>query len=434
MLSIRQEFLVKFRYSVHFTRGLFEPGNPLFRDVVRDGATHLPKKVIFAVDEGLISCHPGLVPSVERYCKESRSIIDLARPPLILPGGEAAKNDPQHITAIQEAIDAGGICRHSFVVAIGGGAFLDLVGYAAATAHRGVRLIRAPTTVLAQNDSGVGVKNGVNAFGKKNFIGAFAPPYAVLNDFDFLTTLSDRDWRSGTAEAIKVALIKDAGFFDFIERESARLANRETPPMERLIYECAKLHLNHIATNGDPFETGSSRPLDFGHWAAHKLEQLTGYELRHGEAVAIGIALDSTYSYLAGFLGETQWQRILKLLSDLGFKLYAREMSLYLDRRDDHRSILRGLREFREHLGGQLTVMLLKEIGRGVETHDLEERIIRESIYTLESRFQLSARPPVNIDARLGLAPQPVHPQSPGARPSDFDKDRKTISCKEDRL
>jgi len=383
MVSIQQLFQVEFHYSVHFTRGLFAPDNPLLSDVVRDGAARLPKKAIFAVDEGLIPYHPHLIPSIEKYCEEHRSVIDLARPPLTLPGGEAAKNNPQYVAAIQEVIDAAGICRHSFVIAVGGGAFLDLAGYAAATAHRGIRLIRAPTTVLAQNDSGVGVKNGINAFGKKNFLGTFAPPYAVLNDFDFLTTLSDRDWRSGMAEAIKVSLIKDAGFFDFIEKDAERLANREMAPMERLIYECAWLHLNHIGANGDPFETGSSRPLDFGHWAAHKLEQLTGYELRHGEAVAMGVALDSTYSHLAGFLGAAQWRRILKLLSKLGFKLYAPEMSLYLDRRDDHRSILRGLSEFREHLGGLLTIMLLRDIGKSFETNELHEEIIRESISQL---------------------------------------------------
>ena len=93
------------------------------------------------------------------------------------------------------------------MVAIGGGAVLDAVGYAAATAHRGVRLIRVPTTVLSQDDSAVGVKNGINAFGKKNFVGSFAPPHAVLNDFDLLRTLQDRDWRAGISEAVKVALL-----------------------------------------------------------------------------------------------------------------------------------------------------------------------------------------------------------------------------------
>jgi 3-dehydroquinate synthase len=205
------------------------------------------------------------------------------------------------------------------VLGIGGGAVLDMVGYAAATAHRGIRLIRVPTTVLAQNDSGVGVKNGINAFGKKNFLGTFAPPYAVLNDIDFLTTLDDRDWRSGIAEAVKVALIKDANFFEFITTNAKALARRDMDSMQHLVYRCAQLHLNHIANSGDPFEKGSSRPLDFGHWAAHKLEQLTHYNLRHGEAVAIGIALDTTYSYMAGMLSRSDWQQVLETAENIRF-------------------------------------------------------------------------------------------------------------------
>jgi 3-dehydroquinate synthase len=108
-----------------------------------------------------------------------------------------------------------------------------------------------------------------------------------------LESLPDRDWRSGTAEAVKVALIKDRIFFQSIEESAAALMQRDSHAMERLIYRCAQLHLEHIS-GGDPFETGSSRPLDFGHWAAHKLEQLTNYNLRHGEAVAIGISRESS--------------------------------------------------------------------------------------------------------------------------------------------
>ena len=117
---------------------------------------------------------------------------------------------------------------------------------------------------------------------------------------------------------------------------------------------------------GDPFETGSSRPLDFGHWAAHKLEQLTNYNLRHGEAVAIGIALDVTYSYLTGMLSEESWDRIIRVLLDLGLPVYAPEL--------ETRDLFAGLSEFREHLGGQLTILLLREIGEPVEVHEIERR------------------------------------------------------------
>jgi 3-dehydroquinate synthase len=275
--------------------------------------------------------------------------------------------------------------RHNYVLVVGGGALLDMVGLAAATAHRGVRLIRIPTTTLAQDDSGVGVKNGINAFGKKNFVGTFAPPFAVINDFSLLATLSLRDKRAGFVEAVKVACIRDAAFFDWIEQNAVALAAFEPEPTRRLIFRSAELHLNHIATGGDPFEMGSARPLDFGHWAAHKLEQLSEYRLRHGEAVAIGIALDVTYARLRGLLAPVAAARVLSLLERLGFELFASELL----HTDEHGQLLvvAGLEEFREHLGGELTITLLSDIGQGVEVHEMDSRAVIRAIEILRSDF-----------------------------------------------
>jgi 3-dehydroquinate synthase len=384
MLPIHQSIQVTYHYSVHFTNHLFAHENLLLRDVINVGDGKLPKKILCVVDSGVCQYHPDLLDAISAYCHSHKSSLSLVCPPLIIEGGEGAKNDPLHVTTIQEAIHCYGICRHSYVIVVGGGALIDIVGYAAATAHRGVRLIRVPTTVLAQNDSGVGVKNSVNAFGKKNFIGTFAPPIAVLNDAHFLTTLSARDWRSGISEAIKVALLKDVEFFDFIEKKAEQLIERDMQAMLWLVYHCAQLHLDHIATGGDPFEFGSSRPLDFGHWAAHKLEQLSNYTLRHGEAVAIGIALDSTYSYLVGWLPLQDWRRILRLFSTLGLAVYAPELSMHLYDRGNPSCIFAGLQEFKEHLGGQLTLPLLERIGRGIEVNEVDEQRMIKSIVLLE--------------------------------------------------
>jgi 3-dehydroquinate synthase len=261
---------------------------------------------------------------------------------------------------------------------------LDVVGLAAATAHRGVRHVRIPTTTLSQADSGVGVKNGINAFGKKNFIGTFAPPYAVINDFQLLASLAPRDKRAGYVEAVKVALIRDKEFFESIEGDAKRLSEFEPAAMQRLIYRCAELHVNHIATGGDPFEFGSSRPLDFGHWSAHKLEQLSEYKIRHGEAVAMGIALDTLYSRKLGLLDEDSAERVLQLLEALGFELYANEF-LHANS-EGSLLVLDGLEEFREHLGGELTITLLKAIGKGVEVHEVRSPKVIESIHELQSR------------------------------------------------
>lgn len=380
--SLQQQFQVAFSYTVHFTEGLFQADNPLLADVLGQDGSEGPRKVFFVLDSGVVDHHPKLQADILRYVETHAAVLRLGGPITIIPGGEQCKNEPALIQQLLEAVDTHHIDRHSYVIGLGGGAVLDLVGYVASVAHRGIRHIRIPTTVLSQNDSGIGVKNSVNAFGKKNFLGNFTPPYAVINDARFLLTLEDRDWRGGIAEALKVGLIKDAAFFRFIQENASKLAARHMPTMQYLIHRCAELHLQHIA-GGDPFEQGSSRPLDFGHWSAHKLEQLSHYRLRHGEAVAIGIALDSTYSCLQGRLSSAELEQILEVIRTLGFALYAPEMAVQLEDPEHPQSLLRGLQEFREHLGGRLTVMLLEEIGRGVEVHEMDHALLVEAVRQL---------------------------------------------------
>jgi 3-dehydroquinate synthase len=238
--------------------------------------------------------------------------------------------------------------------------------------------------VLSQNDSGVGVKNSVNAFGKKNFLGTFAPPVAVFNDAHFLTTLSEGDWRSGVAEAIKVALVKDAAFFVWLEENAPAMMRGNRQVMQQQIKRCAELHLQHIAS-GDPFEMGSARPLDFGHWSAHKLEQLSQFSIRHGEAVAMGIALDSTYSYLSGRISVSDVKRVLQLLEAFGFALTNPLMVIS----DEHDALLKGLNEFREHLGGRLTTTQLKAIGVGEEVNEMDTELLRKASSWLQ-HYQLT--------------------------------------------
>lgn len=364
--ALEQEFSVPFKYTVHFTENIFDTTNPLFAEILN---RYKATKAFFVVDRGVIDLHPDLPRRIKEYADAHKNNF-LCAEPLIVPGGEGVKNQMRYVEQILEASNTYGIDRHSFIVAVGGGAVLDMVGFASAIAHRGIRHIRIPTTVLAQNDSGIGVKNSVNAFGKKNFLGTFAPPYSVINDSSFLRTLHKRDWRSGISEAVKVALIKDTSFFDWIEANATNLAAREMVPMKELIYRCAEMHLEHIG-GGDPFEMGSSRPLDFGHWAAHKLEHLTNYELRHGEAVAMGIALDATYSHLEERLSRKDLLRIINLFKTLGFDLHTSELS--------GENLLEGLEEFREHLGGELTIMLLSEIGKGVEVHEMDHKLISDA-------------------------------------------------------
>src|SRR5690348_8011730 len=381
MSLIQRAIQVGYDLQVFFTQNAFESRNLVLRNVLGQDKRGRVGKALVVLDESLSQAQSELARQIENYFAAHADALELVCPPFIIEGGERTKNSYFHVSEIHSHIDRYHIDRHSYVIAVGGGAILDMVGLAAATAHRGCRQVRIPTTTLSQADSGVGVKNGINAFGKKNFIGTFAPPFAVINDFDLLASLSPRDKRAGFVEAVKVALIRDRNFFEAIERDAALLRDFDSGAMERLVHRCAELHVEHIATSGDPFEFGSARPLDFGHWAAHKLEQLSEYAIRHGEAVAIGIALDTIYSRKLGHFDAGSADRVLGLLEKLGFELFANEL-LNVDS-DDNLMVLKGLEEFREHLGGELTITLLKAIGQGFEAHEMNLPKVIEAIYEL---------------------------------------------------
>tara|TARA_Y100000815_G_scaffold112560_1_gene101359 strand:+ start:228 stop:1484 length:1257 start_codon:yes stop_codon:yes gene_type:complete len=381
---IERQINVTYRHQVRFTRNVFSPDNPTLRETLADDKDARTRRALVVMDEALCRAQPGLAEQVRVYFDRHGERLNLVCNPMQFEGGERTKNSYFHVSEIHSKIEMHHIDRHSYVIAVGGGALLDMAGLASSTAHRGVRHVRIPSTTLSQADSGVGVKNGINAFGKKNFIGAFAPPYAVINDFDLLSSLNDRDKRNGYIEAVKVALIRDREFFEWIEGNAEALAAFSPEPMRQLIHRCAELHINHIATSGDPFEFGSARPLDFGHWAAHKLEQLSEYRIRHGEAVAVGIALDVVYARRTGHLTAETANRILTLLERLGFELFANE--LLHDDESGTLQVINGLEEFREHLGGDLTITLLRELGQGFEVHEMNLPLVIESIYELRDR------------------------------------------------
>jgi 3-dehydroquinate synthase len=379
-----QKISVSFEYPVCFTERALEPENTALVEAIARKEPGRRHRLLCVVDGGLSDADPGLVDRIQRYVQRHAERLQLAVAPVIVRGGEQVKNDPSATQQLLSRIEGFGLDRQSFVIAIGGGALLDMVGYAVATAHRGLRLIRLPTTVLAQADSGVGVKNAVNAFGKKNFLGTFAPPFAVINDLSFLESLGRRDKVAGLAEAIKVALIRDAALFGWILEHANELAACVPWAMNYLVRRSAELHLRHIASSGDPFEFGSARPLDFGHWSAHKLESMTAHRLRHGEAVAIGIGLDSLYSVHAGLLDPSQLDPILEALSCLGLPLWDEA----LERRNPEGEpmVLDGLADFREHLGGELTVTMLRRIGQGVEIQEVDPHLITRALEDLRGR------------------------------------------------
>ncbi len=379
-----QSFSLTYEFPVAFTREAFGLGNSCLIDILTRRESDKRHKCAIFIDEGVLSAMPDIANRIQEYVAAHADKIEMAGPVVPVTGGEICKNDPETVPRLLATLSEFSIDRHSYTIAIGGGAVLDAVGYASAIFHRGVRHIRLPTTVLAQDDSGVGVKNAVNLFGLKNLIGTFAPPWAIINDSAFIDILPPREKRAGMAEAVKVALIRDGNFFSWLENNANALARFSAPHLDRLIKDSAELHMRQIRLGGDPFEAGSARPLDFGHWSAHKLEHLTHHEINHGEAVAIGIALDTRYSVLAGLLAEGEDERVVRLLKRLGFSLW--DERLRQQNAEGQLALLRGLADFQEHLGGQLTVTLLAELGRGVEVHEMDPALVNECIDWLEQR------------------------------------------------
>ncbi len=377
-----QRFSVPYQYPVAFVRGLFDPDNPVFHQTVAREDTDKCHRILMVIDDGVASA--ALEARINAYFDAHSDKLTLVDKPMVVPGGEIVKKDLAYVESMQSAIHTHAVDRHSYVVAIGGGAVLDAVGLAAATSHRGVRHIRIPTTVLSQNDSGVGVKNAVNFKGVKNYVGTFAPPWAVLNDFDFLDQLPQRERIAGISEAVKVALIRDQKFYFWLEKNAEQLACFTREAEEYMVRRSAELHMHQIAHGGDPFEMGSARPLDFGHWSAHKLEAMTNHHVRHGEAVAIGIALDAWYAHLVGLLSRENAERVVVLLESLGLRTWHPA----LDSRDAEGElvILTGLREFQEHLGGELTITLLKDLGTGHEVHTMDAGKVHEALNWLKAR------------------------------------------------
>jgi 3-dehydroquinate synthase len=377
--QLRVEISVNFIFDLHFTHKVFDTANLTLANIVGQVLEEKNTKMMFIIDQGVWDNQPNLQEHIFRYCE-----LHLLSSPIkliSLPGGEEAKTQQQVNILHHEMLNLN-LDRQSLIVAIGGGAVLDAVGFAATTFHRGIRLIRIPTTVLAQNDAGIGVKNGINAYNLKNLIGCFSPPYAVINDSAWLSSLSDRVYRSGFSEAVKVALIRDGDFYQWLCSNSDKLVSRNNEACQYLVQRCAELHLHQISCGGDPFEKGSSRPLDYGHWCAHKLEPLSNYDISHGEAVAIGIVLDALYAHAIGILSLSDKDNLISLIKSLGFSLW--HPALSAESPQGKNLLLEGLEEFRQHLGGKLCITLLTGLGTAVEVDEIKNDIMLQCAEKLQ--------------------------------------------------
>lgn len=375
--SMNVDFEVRFTHRVRFTHDVFHGDSDVLLNLLEASEDRVPR-VQFWIDQDVATANPNLRQQILKFCSDHKNDFLHEGNLQMVVGGEAVKNDVHIVERMLQCMHHADLDRRSYVVVIGGGAVLDAVGFAAAIAHRGIRLIRIPTTTLAQGDSGIGVKNSVNLFQKKNWLGSFAVPWGVINDRRLLETLSDRDFRCGFSESVKVALLKDSQFFDSICRNAKQIHERQDACWP-VIEQSAKWHLQHITRGGDPFEMLEARPLDYGHWSAHKLEPMSGFELRHGEAVAIGVAVDTVYSSLMHGLSPEKAERVLQCLEDLG---------LLFDHPALHRTdeLFLGLEEFRQHLGGRLTVTMLKDVGSPIDVHEIDHGRMQEAIAHVVAR------------------------------------------------
>jgi len=376
------DFTVAFTHRLRFTNDVLGADSSVLAALLQPSENRIPR-VQFWLDEHVANANPDLKQRLHSFARRNTDRFQVVGNPQIVPGGEAVKNDVHILERMLKVLNEADMDRRSYVVVIGGGAVLDAVGFAAAIAHRGLRLIRIPTTTLAQADSGIGVKNSVNLFQKKNWLGSFAVPWGVINDRSMLTTLSDRDFRCGFSEAVKVSLLKDATFFDQIFENAAAIKLRDDACWP-VIETSAQWHLKHITAGGDPFEMLEARPLDFGHWSAHKLEAMSQFDLRHGEAVGIGVAVDTVYSSLVHGLPAEDADRVLVCLERLGLLI-------------DHptlrqtEELFMGLEEFRQHLGGRLTVTMLEGIGRPIDVHQVDRPRMVEAIQIVVDRVTAAA-------------------------------------------
>ena len=365
--SLDMPFTVPFIHRLRVTADVCGDDVAVLAKLLESGDSG-PAKVLLVAETALDASAVRLAD-----CLRAEESVELIGAPVLVPGGEEIKNTSEVVEQVLAKINQSNLDRRNYIVAMGGGAMLDAIGYAAAIAHRGVRLVRLPSTTLAQADSGVGVKNAINQFDKKNWVGTFAVPWGVINDATLLHSLSDRDFHSGFSEAVKVSLLKDEADFQWLCQHASQIRQRDSIVAGEAIAMSCQWHLRHITQGGDPFEMLEARPLDFGHWSAHRLEPLSQYEIRHGEAVGIGVLIDCIYSSLKFGLDPGVVQQVRDCLGKLGLPLW-HDCLQPLDR------LMIGLEEFRQHLGGRLTITMLRGVGDPIDVHEIDEAAMREAI------------------------------------------------------
>jgi 3-dehydroquinate synthase len=287
-----------------------------------------------------------------------------------LPDGEVHKT-LANVSRILDVLIANRFARDCCVVALGGGIVGDMSGFAAACYQRGVAFVQIPTTLLAQVDSSVGGKTGVNHPGGKNLIGAFHQPAAVFADTDTLATLPDRELRAGLAEVIKYGLIVDREFFDWLEANAARLLARDTDALTHAIKRSCEIKADIVAR--DEREQGDRALLNLGHTFGHAIESATNYSTwLHGEAVGAGMLLAADLSQRLGWISSADVDRIERVLQLFGLRTDVSELAAA--------TLAEKMKIDKKVAAGRIRLVLLKAIGKSVITGDYDDAALRETL------------------------------------------------------
>lgn len=292
---------------------------------------------------------------------------DLTSAALTLPAGEATKSWSQLERSVEWLLSEK-VERGDIVVALGGGVIGDLAGFAAAVLRRGVRFVQIPTTLLAQVDSSVGGKTGINSPAGKNLVGAFHQPSLVLADTDLLATLAPRDFLAGYGEVVKYGLLGDATFFDWLEINGPRMADGDVAAQVHAVARSCEMKADIVMR--DETEQGDRALLNLGHTFCHALEAATGYSdrLLHGEGVAIGCALAFELSSRLGLCSQEEPSRVRAHLKVMGMKTDLSDIAGDLP---DAGALLALMGQDKKVVDGKLRFILAKGIGAAFITSDV---------------------------------------------------------------
>ena len=341
-------------YDIHIGSGLLESCASLISPLLKRDF------VAIVTDENVAKSHlEGLTQTLDR--------AEITHVTKIMPPGEASKSFTGLETLMQWLLD-NKVERQDMVIALGGGVIGDLTGFAAATLRRGVRFTQIPTTLLAQVDSSVGGKTGINVPQGKNLVGAFHQPSLVLADLDVLQTLPDREFRAGYAEIVKYAAICDRPFFDWLEDNLEALNNRNNDALSFAIAKSCQTKADIVAQ--DEKEHGARALLNLGHTFAHAYENLTGYSenLLHGEAVGLGIAQAVQLSDHLGICPEADAQALVKHLAKAGLPVSQADVKGGPFKATD---LVNAMAQDKKVSQGVMTFILMKAIGEAFITNDV---------------------------------------------------------------